>query len=1059
VETRAALCPVRIGRDDEIALLTGEIERARDGKGGLLLVSGSAGVGKSSLVAEAQRIAADHGLRSLIGSCSSESPAPYGPFVGAIRRQVRTRDEAELRELFGGPALLAAALLPEVAGLVALPASAPRPDELFLSVWQLLRRLSGPRGAILVLEDLHWADTDSLRLLTYLARELVDLPLLVVGTYRDDELHRRHPLRAMLAELGRERRFTALSLQPLGLAEIQRMLSAILDDTQIGEEFAMSVLQRTDGNPFFVEELMKVLIEQGDVYTEAGDWARRDLDAIEMPVSVRETLLARIRDLDPALTQILELAALSGESIDLAVLARAADVEPSLVEDAIEAGLRLQILIERHDYGVPSYAFRHALTREALADEPRGPQRQRARRRIAEALVAVHADEVDAMAAEVADHYADAGEIELCVEYGVRAARAASASWAFDEVVRQWERVVRLSTRTGVSRIDLLLEAADAVGGVPDRKLAAACATEARKLAHEIDDPAREAEALRCLEFDRWFTGDGPGGLALAREALDVVHGRDDYAEATVIRNLSRRLTLADRGDEAESMIAEGIELAQRSGNLSALSGLHGTRLLMTTPGPAFDEAFNAALEAAQAANDWEAEANLRINAGFICLWAGALRRSEECYLHGLDSAASWTRLAEGHLDPYFEAGYAWTLSLTGRYDEADELALRAVDSTSVPARIVGLTALCETAERRSSGGDSDRVELICALALPTDENQRIAPALSARARYLLDSEGVDAALPVFWEVLETTTWDTLRVGSHWLFSPDCARALAVAGRVDDLAAWVEGLERLTGNDKNPHNVAAQTICTAYLAAARGDVASARTGFGSAAARYAAMPCPARQVEALLGLADLEWSAGGPDSGADAAQQALQIAERIGAGQLIDAAHTLMARTQAVPVLATVMITDIVGSTARAVEIGDRAWRQLLERHHAVVRRELARYDGREMDTAGDGFLAAFASPAQAIRCASAVRAELARIDLPIRVGLHTGECQQSGDKLTGIAIHIAARVAARADAGVILVSSTVRDLVAGSGFQFVDVGERELKGVPGRWRLFELCA
>jgi len=154
-------------------------------------------------------------------------------------------------------------------------------------------------------------------------------------------------------------------------------------------------------------------------------------------------------------------------------------------------------------------------------------------------------------------------------------------------------------------------------------------------------------------------------------------------------------------------------------------------------------------------------------------------------------------------------------------------------------------------------------------------------------------------------------------------------------------------------------------------------------------------------------------------------------------------------------VLATVLFTDIVGSTSRAATLGDRAWRELLERHHAVVRAELGRFRGREVDTAGDGFMAAFDGPARAIRCALAVVAGVRRLGLEVRAGIHTGECEQTGSRLTGIAVHTAARVAATAGAGEVLVSSTVRDLVAGSGISFVEAGVHELKGVPGTWHLF----
>ena len=156
-------------------------------------------------------------------------------------------------------------------------------------------------------------------------------------------------------------------------------------------------------------------------------------------------------------------------------------------------------------------------------------------------------------------------------------------------------------------------------------------------------------------------------------------------------------------------------------------------------------------------------------------------------------------------------------------------------------------------------------------------------------------------------------------------------------------------------------------------------------------------------------------------------------------------------------VLATVLFTDIVGSTERAAEMGDRAWRDLLERHHATVRAMIGRYRGREVDTAGDGFLATFDGPARAVRCALAVSDAVRSLDIEIRAGVHTGEIELGGEDVRGIAVHIGARVVAKAGPSEVLVSSTVKDLVAGSGLGFEDAGEHELRGVPDPWHLYRV--
>ena len=206
--------------------------------------------------------------------------------------------------------------------------------------------------------------------------------------------------------------------------------------------------------------------------------------------------------------------------------------------------------------------------------------------------------------------------------------------------------------------------------------------------------------------------------------------------------------------------------------------------------------------------------------------------------------------------------------------------------------------------------------------------------------------------------------------------------------------------------------------------------------------RYIAAHIPGARLVELAGEDHLPW---------------------IDADQIVDEVEEFLTGVRRGPesdrVLATVLFTDIVRSSERAAELGDRRWRALLEAHHAVVRGELVRWRGREVDTAGDGFLATFDGPARAIRCALAIREALRKIGVEIRAGLHTGECEIIGGKLGGIAVHTGARVLGNAQPGEVLVSSTVRDLIAGSGIELEDRGVHTLKGIPGEWQLLAVAA
>ena len=209
------------------------------------------------------------------------------------------------------------------------------------------------------------------------------------------------------------------------------------------------------------------------------------------------------------------------------------------------------------------------------------------------------------------------------------------------------------------------------------------------------------------------------------------------------------------------------------------------------------------------------------------------------------------------------------------------------------------------------------------------------------------------------------------------------------------------------------------------------------------AGRFLASRIPGAQFVVQEGIGHL--AVGGAERVGDATDEFLEALWKSGAWEETDRDR----------VLATVLFTDIADSTQRAAELGDRAWLDLLRQHQQVVRHELSRHRGREVDTAGDGFFATFDGPARAIRCACAVVRRLGELGLPVRAGLHTGECELIDGKVAGIAVHTGSRVAMQARPGEVVVSSTVRDLVAGSGISFGELGIRELKGVPGEWRLY----
>lgn len=1042
---RSVVCPTQVGREEEMAVLRAAIA-AVPAAGRTLLVAGEAGLGKTRLAAEAVRLATDAGFRVLTAPCREGADAAYAPLTTALRRRLRGLDPAALRELFAGPAALAATLVPEAADTLGLERSVEtKPEDLQAALWYLLRREGEVAPTMLLLEDVHWADTDTLRLAKHLVEEAADLPLWVVMTYRPDELHRRHPL---THELTRWRRLPAV--EEVRLAAIQgealrAMLSALFAGTNVGDELVTAVGDRTGGNPFFIEELCTVLVDRGDIFERDGDFHRRGVEEMEMPETVRETLLERVQRLDPATMATLRLAAVAGEGVDPRVLSHSAGAE--VTERALVEGLDHHLLVERHDGALIRYAFRHALVREALADDLHGPERQRAHAQVAAALAAVHAADPDPVAAEVADHHAKAGNLDAAADWSLRAARHAGRQYATETARAHYEAALRWRPGHGRERLALLLEAATATFSEPTHDAAAAFAREARSLAASLGDPLAEAEALTCLARDRYAAGDPVGYLAILTGRAALLEGRGDAAEAGALAGLHRALVTSGDRERALASMPHAFAVAEASGSDVALAVLWSSRGILAKNDAEIDEAFERSVAHAAAAHDDFQRSNALLTAGYVCAWRGNLHRSLECMREAVEVC---DRLFP-HRATYFQGGYAWALSLAGEYDATLAQGLPLERSGDISARMVALTGLTEVELRR---GDFERAaahaEENLGLAVTEGSGQRIDPALSHVARVRL-LEGHDRADDIIERFL-TRDWNCF---THAFATPDLAAALAAQGSRVRLGRFVEEVRWRTERDPHRQNRAALLQCEAVLALAEGDVAAARTHATAAAELARAMPTPARAAECLLLLAEAEWQAGHAPACAEAVSGALAIADRLASPPLRGAALALRGRTEADIVLATVLVTDIIGSTERAAALGDRAWRTLLERHHEIVRRELARQRGREIDTAGDGFLAAFDSPLRAIRCARAVVDTLADAGIPVRAGIHTGECEVLGDKLAGIAVHVAARVAAAAAAGDVLVTSTVRDLVAGSALALEDRGLSHLRGVPGEWHLY----
>jgi DNA-binding CsgD family transcriptional regulator len=551
-----------VGRTEELARLAAAWDRAAAGTPTAVLVGGEAGVGKTRLVGEAAAAVRQAGGMVLAGGCVElgGEGVPFAPLIEALRALARDLDEPGLARMLPGQARVELArLLPELGppGGTAEP-QAPGGDpgpwtdqgRLFELLLGLLERLGAERPALLVVEDLHWADRSTRDLLAFLARNLHHGRLLLVMTYRSDELHRRHPLRPFLAELDRGRRVERLELARFGPAEVAAQLAGI-QGGPAPAELAGRIHARSGGNAFFVEEL-----------------AATAADAGELPPSLRDTLLARIELLAEPTQQVLRVASAAGSRVGHDLL----DQTAALGEAELLAGLREAVSAHVLLVSDGAYGFRHALVKEAVYGELLPGERTRLHARFAAALAARDVGGDPGLAAELAWHWYAAHDLERALPAAIEAGLAAERAYAFAEAQRQFERALELWEPTaagpegaGLDKAELLARAGEAAANTGAAERAVALVRSALDEVDPGQDPLRAAQLTERLAFHLRIAGR-PGAFEAYQEAVRLVPPEPSAARARALAGLGQALMLRARSAEAASVCEEAIAVARTVG-------------------------------------------------------------------------------------------------------------------------------------------------------------------------------------------------------------------------------------------------------------------------------------------------------------------------------------------------------------------------------------------------------------------------------------------------------------------------------------------------------------
>jgi ATP/maltotriose-dependent transcriptional regulator MalT len=898
-----------VGRGAELTELERAYTQASAGRPGLVLISGDSGVGKTRLLSELERQVSDeaHVLRGEAVQ-TGDGELPYGLLLGALRPLVRERHPV-LERLAAGNRATLAVLLP---GLEDRAAGSEREDpaaqlRLFEALLELLHRLGSERPVVLVLEDIHWADRSSRAFLAYLARSVRDEHLLVLATFRSDELHRRHPLRPLLAELERVPLTRLLHLEPLGQEELREVLADILGEPP-APALVRRLYERAEGNPLFTEELL------------AADRDGRGA----APQSLRDAFMLRIERLSREAQRAVRAIAV-GRSLPEPLIAELAGFDRPAAQEALREAVAAQIIVLRDE---ECLCFRHELLREALYEDLLPGERSELHLALAQLLERRAEDGTDrdpGTRASVAAHYAAAGAQPEALRASVEAARAARAVYAPGEAaelaeraLELWPRVPEAERLAGIDHLELQLFSAwsHLEDGQPTR--AEHILQRALSGLDPEQDPSAVAAVLEALSHTQWSLNRGLDGVRTAKRALALVGEHDACQRVALLGWLARTEYLRGRFREASADAEEALAAAREAGDRVTEAQAMNTLAMAEIMSGQLErgrERMQCMIELCESRGDLDSASYGYANLADLLIIAGRTREGLEVARAGLEmlpahlrSARDWLtmtvseaafvagdwKLSRAHLGPppsefvgvrlIFRLLREAELALGVGDEDAAAAALEAlaplVERSSEPQWIAAHGALASELHRRrrelpqaraAVARALDRIEVcsddVTRIARASGAGLRVEADIAQRARDLREPAEAKQAIiraRLHMQRLQAAASEGGPVEAAWLATGRAELARA-RGR-DDVAAWEKAI-RAWEQVQRPYEVSVARWRAAEAAAGAGD--RARAGELAAAGLECAQRVGSRwlagELRALIQRARL--SVGAPAGG------------------------------------------------------------------------------------------------------------------------------------------------------------------------------------------------
>lgn len=565
-----------VGREHELALARSIWSRAVSGQGSALLITGEPGIGKTRLTNEMAARVAVTGGRVIYGVCYAEGGSPYSPFAHMLRETILQGSSPSLPDYVLDNL---STIAPELAGNVRQKDRINRPaseqEQIFESLAAWITALTQQSPLMLFIDDINWADSGTLYILRALARRASSLRLLIVMTYREIELVEGSPIHNILHDITRERLAERIKLARFTLQQTREMLSSLLESSQpLDDSLVEAIFRETDGNPFFIEEVTKELIERGKLCYEDVCWVARDFDGIDIPQSVRLTIQSRLARLPEQTQNVLQMAAFLGREFELETLRAALQIDDDGLIEAVENAEKAQIIEDitnRRRFSSLTYSFVHALIPTTLRDQTSTIRQQRMHRQVAAAIESAHPD--DGLFFEVlARHYELAGEADHALGYLRKAGKRSLSVYANQEAEKQYRAALELS-EPGFEQAELYEGLAEALFRQSGFEEAERCFQKALELHHRAGSYDSVAHLYARRARAAWFLHELERSLAICLEGFEAVThmGIDpQQTETPGIANLYHETARAYRFVEQHT---EALQYCQRALEMSTKLG------------------------------------------------------------------------------------------------------------------------------------------------------------------------------------------------------------------------------------------------------------------------------------------------------------------------------------------------------------------------------------------------------------------------------------------------------------------------------------------------------